>query len=354
MFPRIRIFKKVLLFLITMSDIEMSITEQEMRQGIEQIIEFNPSIIYDLVSHIKDRSIFIVGMGSSILMPGGYAKHLASSLPRRIEVEPACSLTTNNLPKDAFVFLNSNSGATIEVTNIAFGLQEKEIPYFCLSAVEDSPLIRQLSNGNHYILNCGFEQGIAATKSVVEQTLFFNALIYALAGHDYPLGKANPHESGIITRIMGSNLNRKLDELIVSKLSESETIYWIDHKMGVGEELALKTAEITGIKGHYYPGTQILHGPAEAISEKDAVIIADYGYSTKDYIDIQKLADKTGVFVVGLKQQTRNVKYCCGAASRKTGEVYCHLAAGWNVLTNIARRLGRDIDNPVNITKYRC
>ncbi|MBT4541282.1 hypothetical protein HOC35_07250 [Candidatus Woesearchaeota archaeon] len=343
---------------------ETSITEKEMAEAIDIFLNFDPTPAYDIAERIRGKPIYIVGMGSSLLMPGGFAKYLAADLipEQRIEVVfPSC-LDAHRIPKDAYVFLNSNSGNTPEVIDLGELLRINDIPFFGITAQEGSHLAEisnenspyPSTNKNSYILRGGFEQATPATKSVVEQTLFFHALICKLSYREFTLGK-NGRETAIVAEKMIHNLSMDIDEEdIVLRLMQAETIYWIDHNTGVAEELALKTQEITGIRGVYYPGTQILHGPAEGFGINNRIIVV----GAKNYLlsDINELYEQAGEANAGAYalESSADMGINIEAVTTPGSEVYAQLTAGWNLLRKMVNKNPyRDIDKPNIIGKSR-
>jgi len=151
------------------------------------------------------------------------------------------------------------------------------------------------------------------------------------------------------------NLSMDIDEEdIVLRLMQAETIYWIDHNTGVAEELALKTQEITGIRGVYYPGTQILHGPAEGFGINNRIIVV----GAKNYLlsDINELYEQAGEANAGAYalESSADMGINIEAVTTPGSEVYAQLTAGWNLLRKMVNKNPyRDIDKPNIIGKSR-
>src|SRR5690606_23855305 len=79
------------------------------------------------------------------------------------------------------VFALSNSGRTAEVIGLFSQLATAEHAHrYSLTAFPDTRLQSLATRG--FVLECGPESAVAATKSVVEQALFYRALLEAIVG----------------------------------------------------------------------------------------------------------------------------------------------------------------------------
>ncbi len=253
---------------------KLSNTEKEMASAVDEFSQFNPEKSAKVADRILQGSsnmpIFIFGKGSSMLFPGTHAKRRAYELTheRRVEIINPENFNVNCLPKNAFVFLCSNSGKTGEILELAEQLSNKKFQYYGITAQPDSELAR-ICQDNVYLLHQPFEKGVAATKSVIEQALFYDALFHFLDKKYFPLGI-----DGELTKEIAGNMKKNLEaqlSYVSNYVADSDTFYWVDKERGVAEELALKTNEIAGKRSVYKPGTEILHGPGEAIRQLNAL-----------------------------------------------------------------------------------
>lgn len=336
-------------------------TEKEMEQAIEVLVNFDDTKARTVANHLKNSAdpIYILGMGSSLLFPAKNAKKRAFKfLPeRRVEIGYPNNFEDLDFPENAHVFLSSNSGGTLEILEIADRLKKRNINIFAVTTGKKSDLLSICNDA--YILQGGaekFEKGVAATKSIIDQALFYDAVIHAIVSREFPLGK-----NGKLTEKVAEQMKRnfkgnspdreKTSDCILYPALSAETFYWIDHDTGVGEELALKSCEIAGKRGIYESGTQILHGRGEVIEPSDLVfIINPNSYTDKDKSDFREKL--VGARVISLENNNdfENLQ----AETTENYESYSQLPAAWNFLRNVGRALGSNIDKPRVAQKYRA
>ena len=329
-------------------------TESEMEESVNILANFDAGTSKKIADYVRGKPIIILGKGSSQIFPAANAKRRSYRLnpELRVEISLPENIEVDHIPKDAFVFLGSNSGKTYEILEMAEKLKSRKIEFFGVTADPGSDLAR-LCNGRIYRLQGNFEKGVAATKSIIDQALFYDSIIHEILGLEFPLGnKGKLSEQAC--RIMEENFNREMPDDILDRTHphEDNTYYWIDHDTGVGAELKLKTNEIAGKRAIYESGTQILHGPGEAMKPKDVVfVVGSRFYTQKDREELQKLAAKTRAETISLEEDS----YLCHLNTRLIPEFegYCQLPSGWNLLRRIAYKLDRNIDKPTVAVKYR-
>ena len=100
-----------------------------------------------------------------------------------------------------------------------------------------------------FVLTCGWEQAVAATKSVAEQALFYQELLTQMDGGSLA-GKLSALGDAVETA-----LTVDIDPAITETIAKAGTIYFAGRNDGVAEELTLKTNEITRKKSDYLEGT---------------------------------------------------------------------------------------------------
>ena len=121
-----------------------------------------------------------------------------------------------------------------------------------------------------YTLQCGKEDAVAATKSVVEQALFYRSLVFT-AGAASPLVERQQEAAAKARDV----LEAEIDPALIEKIANASTVYFAGRNNGVAEEITLKTNEITHKKSDYLEGTYAVHGIEEVMTRDDVVIVFD-------------------------------------------------------------------------------
>jgi glucosamine--fructose-6-phosphate aminotransferase (isomerizing) len=244
--------------------------------------------------------------------------------------------------KDYVVFGASNSGQTKEIIRLFDRL--KTVNHKNLFGLIANPKTKLESLTNQsFILSCGKEDAVAATKSVAEQALFYQFLLAAVQGID--LSKKLPALADAFEKA----LTMPIDKKIIDSIAKAGTIYFAGKNDGVAEELTLKTNEITRKKSDYLEGTYAVHGIEEVMNPDDVVILIDPFKSELEKIK-QTLADGVGMKVFAICDEdtifpTLKVP--------DIGELqnYVYLAAGWNILVEVGIALGINLDKPTRARK---
>lgn len=329
---------------------ELSFTEREMLETEQVCLNFDFNITKDLAKKIGNHRIIFAGMGSSLIFPGKHAKNRAMKLgiSNRVEAFFASDLFQYEDFSDTYVFLCSNSGKTKEVILLLEHIKSRGAKCIAITAVADSILAQR--SDEKIILTCGFEKGVAATKSVVEQGLVYDSLIYHLANNqgknvDFEVLK---NELVKTAEAVKNNINLKIEDSILDKLAVAKNYFIVGLDNGMAEEITLKSYEIARKMALFYPDTHIVHGVEEAIDGECAIIFQPSAF--KDYInDFEKFTAKTNCQLVGVDQEDMlpGVK----VEVNETFSNYCLLAAGWGILRNIGNKLNLDIDHPEKASK---
>jgi glucosamine--fructose-6-phosphate aminotransferase (isomerizing) len=242
---------------------------------------------------------------------------------------------------DALVLGASNSGKTKEVIRLFHKLKDAgHRGLLSLMAHENTPL-QALSAAGH-VLQCGGEDAVAATKSVVEQSLFVSSLLARLNGRDVPALDQLP---GAIHQALTLNL----PEDMVKAASHADTLYFAGRNDGVAEELTLKTNEITRKKSDYLEGTYAVHGIEEVMNERDVLILINPFESECDKI-ATCLEEGVGMKVFAISEkETRFPTVVIPECS--DWQSIIELCAGWNLLVEIGLHLNIDLDKPERARK---
>jgi glucosamine--fructose-6-phosphate aminotransferase (isomerizing) len=318
---------------------------RDMLQAADVVRDFNPNVVEPLVAPIRQAGrLFLTGEGSSRLFPakGAIAHARRKGWPLVLHTEAGRQSQEYGLA-DWAVLGMSNSGRTAEVIRLFTALKEAgHNRRFSLTAAAQSTL-ESLSNQG-FVLGCGKEGAVAATKSVIEQALFCRALVDAVAG-DNTLATRLPAAGDMVRQA----LTMPLDAALIDKLANAGTIYLSGRNDGVAEELALKANEITRKRSDFLEGTYAVHGIEEIMHADDVLLwIEPYAESEQKFHDV--LVKGVGMTVVAISSRpTMFPTIAIPSAGDLSG--FVELAAGWNVLVEIGMKLGINVDKPQRARK---
>ncbi len=318
---------------------------QEMLATPDVIRGLDWSAAAGMAGTVRDKGgLFFTGEGSSRIMPAHNAIALARrfGLGQRFECEGARQAMEYKLDRGA-VFGASNSGKTREVIELFRRLKAQgHDALYGLTATPESPLERECEQT--FVLGCGKENAVAATKSVVEQALFYQVLVSELAGsNEWPavLGEL----AGKVREV----LELEIASDIAKRLAAAPTILWAGRNDGVAEELSLKTCEISRKLGVFCEGTYVVHGIEEVLEPQDAVVLIDpYEAEFDKYKEV--LADGVGLYVAAIAPKPTPFPTLV-IPSMENMDTHLQLCAGWNMLVAVGLLLGIDLDNPVRARK---
>ncbi len=325
-------------------------TEKEMLESVDVIKNFDLEITKKISNEIGNKRIIFTGMGSSVLFPANNAKNRAFelNLKNRVEVYFASDLLTFNDFSDSIFFLCSNSGMTKETILLQQHLKNKKAKYVALTAVPDSVLGKGCKE--KIIMKCGFEKGVAATKSVIEQGLILDSLILNLAKNQGKKIDFDKISKSLIdtSKKMLYNINVNVPKNIVNTLANASALYFVGRTTGVASEITLKAHEIARKMAIFFPDTHIVHGIEESIESNPIILFEPTKF--KNFIDdFKRFSQKTNCKLFGID----NKKVIDGIIVKKNSyfENYCLLVAGWGLLLKTAKKIGIDIDKPRKIVK---
>ena len=156
---------------------------REMMDTVEIVKNFNVNQTKNVAAQIGSvGSLLLTGEGSSRIFPAKNTlrKGLKWGTNLQIFTDGSRQASQYNLSKSA-VFCASNSGKTKEVVLLAKKLGSEGNPYrYALTANQNTMLEEACKEA--FVLTCGWEQAVAATKSVIEQALFYESILWHLNG----------------------------------------------------------------------------------------------------------------------------------------------------------------------------
>lgn len=287
--------------------------------------------------------LFFTGEGSSRIFPAKNA--IRSTLRAGVGLHTAAEGARQASEYDLspfVVFAASNSGSTKEVIALLNQLRKQgHENLFGLTARENTKLA-QYANQT-FVLSCGWEQAVAATKSTAEQALLYQELLAQTQGTSLrnrlsQLADATEHA-----------LAMDIDPEIIQTIADADTIYFAGRQDGVAEELTLKTNEITRKKSDYLEGTYAVHGIEEVLTSNDVVILIDpFEAELAKFKEV--LVDGVGMSVIAVSDaETLFPTIQVNPVGDLQNFVY--LAAGWNILVEVGLLLGIDLDKPQRARK---
>jgi len=317
---------------------------QEMMGTVQTVAAFKPEaskFVSDSLA--KTKKIMYSGEGSSRIMPAKNARRTALTLGLDINVQNDGSHQVMGYDMSSYtVLIDSNSGRTKEALLLAKQLQAKgHKEFYSLSANADTPLEEACVKGA--VLGCGWEQAVAATKSVVEQALFCESVIWNYAGKDM-----NAALKGLDKKLEEA-LTLQVPAQVVEWVKGAKTIYFSGMNDGVAEELTLKTNEITRRKSDFLEGTYAVHGIEEVMQQGDIVFLVDPIESEYDkYLTVFKNA---GVHVVAISTGQTPFEQTVVVPDAGAMQPYVYLCAGWNILVEVGVSDGINLDKPERARK---
>jgi glutamine---fructose-6-phosphate transaminase (isomerizing) len=317
---------------------------REMMDTVGVVSNFDASQTKGVAKDIASVGrLFLTGEGSSRIFPAKNAmrKALRWGMDLRIATDGSRQTAQYDLAKFA-VFCASNSGRTKEVVLLAKKLAaEGNKNRFALSANEKTILEEACTKT--FVLKCGWEQAVAATKSVIEQALFYESILWNLNG------KVSPSACKALSKDINTALTMTIDKKMVDAAAKAPTIYFAGYNDGVAEELTLKTNEITRKKSDYLEGTYAVHGIEEVMDPEDVVFVVD---PINDEIEKFQTVLEKGVGMKVFAIATRPTPFPTIQVP-DAGELtpYVYLSAGWNVLVEIGLAIGINLDKPTRARK---
>ena len=317
---------------------------QEMMGTVPTVAKFDPDCSKFVADSVrKTGKILFSGEGYSRLLPAKNSRRVALSwgLDVNVQIEGSHQAEGYDLSKFT-VLIDSNSGRTKEALMLAKKLQaEGHKDTFALSANPDTP-IRQACVDGH-VLGCGWEEAVAATKSVIEQGLFCESIFWHLAGKDMKaVLKGLPEK-------IEQALTLEIPAEVVEWVKGAHTIYFSGYNDGVAEELTLKTNEITRRKSDFLEGTYAVHGIEEVMQEGDIVFLVNPIES--EYEKFLTVFKGAGVHVVAIDTKATPFERTIIVPDAGVMQPYVYLCAGWNILVEVATSDGINLDKPERARK---
>ncbi len=311
----------------------------------EIVRHFNTTRMQETAAEVaKIGKLFLTGEGSSRIFPAKNLMRTAFEQGRPINLHTEAGRQAQDYQlADWAVFALSNSGRTAEVIGLFKKLAEAGNNHrYSLTAFADSRLESLANRG--YVLECGEEGAVAATKSVIEQALFYLALLENIYGESNLAGQLDT-----LADAMQEALTIEIDSQIIADIANAGTIYWAGRNDGVAEELTLKTNEITRKRSDYLEGTYAVHGIEEVMNQDDVVLWIDpYADSEEKFHEV--LCKGVGLKIVAISERD-TIFPTIKIPSAGNLSTFVQMCAGWNILVEVGILLGIDLDKPERARK---
>lgn len=317
---------------------------KEMLETVDVIRNFKTKDLNKAVESLKKtKKLFMTGEGSSRIFPAKHTINLIQKNGFDITAYTEGSRQAAELKLNEFtLFGASNSGKTKELISL-FKTQEA-VGKFALIAHENTPL--GAISDDEYVLNCGNEDAVAATKSVIEQALFYHQLMKTYLGAAADKCTATMEELADKSKEV---LEMVIQPDLIAAIAKANVIYFAGRNVGVAEEATLKTNEITRKKSGYLEGTYAVHGIEEVMTENEIVIIVD-PYKEEENKFKEVLVDSIGMKVFAISDHD-TIFPTIKIPSMSCHDAYLQLQACWNILVEVGIACGVDLDHPTRARK---
>jgi glucosamine--fructose-6-phosphate aminotransferase (isomerizing) len=318
---------------------------RDMLESPEIVRRFDTGRMQGTAREIGQRGqLLLTGEGSSRIFPAKSVMHAAAcqGWPLHLRTEAGRQAHEQEL-RDWSVFALSNSGRTAEVIGLFQKLAELgHQKRYSLTAFPDSRLESLATTG--YVLTCGPEGAVAATKSVIEQALFYRALLEWTQG-SCPLQQ---RLSGLADAMQAA-LTLEIDAALIQRIARANTIYWAGRNDGVAEELTLKTNEIARKQADFLEGTYAVHGVEEVMQADDVVLWID-PYPEFEAKFAHTLEQGVGLQIIAIADR-ETLFPTIRIPSAGDLSAFVQMCAGWNILIEVGLALGLNLDKPQRARK---
>lgn len=315
---------------------------REMLETGEIVKHLDIKKILSYEKEVKKKRIFFTGEGSSRIFPAKKTMYEARKKGYKEDFYTDCATQALEYDLlDSTVFVASNSGRTKEDLELIRKLKRQNHDnIISIVANAGTPIMKEAHLS--YLLTCGIEDAVPATKSVVEQALFYDLLFRKLNNAELP-------DFDKLGNLIIQVLQIPIPEEIKETLINAKIIYFSGRNNGVAEELALKANEIARKKSDFLEGTYVFHGVEEVMNTDEVVVIIDpFKDEEEKYKNV--LIEGIGLKVVAIS--TRKTIFPT-IIIPEYGDFtnYLEIAAGWNLLVEVGINMCIDMDKTVRARK---
>jgi len=315
---------------------------KEMLETAEIVKHLDIEKILSFGKEVKKERIFFSGEGSSRIFPAKKTIYEARKKGYKKDFYTDCATQALEYDLlDSTVFITSNSGKTKEdLALIRKLIKQNHDNIISIVANAGTPIMNEAHRS--YLLTCVTEKAVPATKSVIEQALFYDLLFRKLNHVDLP-------DLNKLGHLIMQVLKMPIPKEITDTLLNAKMIYFAGRNNGVAEELTLKTNEIARKKSDFLEGTYVFHGVEEVMDTDEVVVIVD------PFKDEEEKYEKVLIKGIGLKVvaiSTRKTIFPTIIIPEYNDFThYLEIAAGWNLLVEVGINRGIDMDKTVRARK---
>ena len=316
---------------------------REMLETPGVIRGFNAGAVEELAGLAASQPrLMFTGEGSSRIFPAKRAacEALRGGRSPYPETEGAAQAREYALENHA-VLGASNSGRTRELIRLFTALKAKgHRALGGLTAHPNTPL----ADAAHctHVLGCGPEEAVAATKSVMEQAMVWQAVLAAQAALPFP---DTQEGADLVAEALGAQVPPDFAQ----SMAAARIIFFAGRNDGTAEELTLKTNEIVRKPSDYLEGTYAAHGIEEIMHTDDVVILVD-PFPDEEAKLQECLAEAVGVRILAVADRDTAFP-TLRVPARGPWKEYVLLAAGWNLLVEAGLAAGVNLDKPARARK---
>jgi glucosamine--fructose-6-phosphate aminotransferase (isomerizing) len=254
--------------------------------------------------------------------------------------------------KNTMVIAVSQSGETADVID---GVKTARVAGGTILSIINRPnsILESLSHQT-ILLNCGFEIGVAATKSFLSQIAAFYLLSFSMINK---FGYARDQIMSICNRIDKVQVrNHRTLVKLVQRFKNSSDFYYIARgiNFAVASEAALKLKEISYIHAEGMPAGELKHGTLALIEKgTPVVVICPDDYTYEAVMNNAMEAKSRGAYIIAVSDRKSDI-YDCWLRIPKVDDLLYPMVAivPLQLLAyHMAIARGCDPDKPRNLAK---
>ena len=279
-------------------------TSTVLQSGIESLDEFNT-----FFNILKDsKRVYITGSGTSY-NTALVAKYLFPKITG-ISIEPIMSsemkFFDDCFNEDTTLIAISQSGESADVLNAVAFAKEKNSKILSIVNTTTSSLAK--ASDSFIGLNCGYEVGVAATKSFTSQI----TILYRLLEKFDPSQKISSQLNSVVDAISKILENQKPVIDISHALKNINNLYILGRGVHypIAKEGALKIKELSYIHAEGVAAGELKHGPLALMDEDTYVIVInpkDDGSTYADNLSNISEIKSRGAKIIGVSDEFNQI-----------------------------------------------